>query len=218
MIAHIDLYPKVEYIVEMNSQELKSKSTNELAEFKRQLKSVFRRIKTDRERFDKTRGFYKHSGYKMDDLREKIGEIKKIIKDKKNNLEEQVKKSENLSKKRKHEYFIIAELLATDEIKINETKNFLYKGILHEHGAKLSQIINNEFGTKNKAFTLYLNDFRSKTGEKYFLKTNDTDNNLNDKNIRILKKLHNYFSQYKIEVTNKDFLSVFEILKNKKLI
>ena len=88
MIAHIDLYQEVEYIVEMNLQELKNKSTNELAEFKTQLKNVFRRIKTDRERFDKTRGFYKHSGYKMDDLQEKIDEIKKIIKDKK----KQVKK------------------------------------------------------------------------------------------------------------------------------
>ena len=72
MIAHIDLYQEVEYIVEMNLQELKNKSTNELAEFKTQLKNVFRRIKTDRERFDKTKSFYRNSGYKMNDLQEKI--------------------------------------------------------------------------------------------------------------------------------------------------
>ena len=214
MIAHIDLYPEVEYIVEMNLQELKSKSTNELAKFKRQLKNVFRRIKTDRERFDKTRGFYKHSGYKMNDIEEKIDEIKKIIKDKK----KQVKKNEDSQKKRQHQYFIIAELLATNKIKIHGTKNFLYKGVKYKYGAELSEIINDEYDTNNKAFTQYLNDFRSHDGEKYFLKISDKEDNLDEKNIRILKKLHQYFSIRKIEVINKDFIDSFKILKTKNLI
>ncbi|MDG1041150.1 MAG: hypothetical protein P8P00_09785 [Polaribacter sp.] len=210
MIAHIDLYQEVEYIVEMNLQELKNKSTNELAEFKTQLKNVFRRIKTDRERFDKTKSFYRNSGYKMNDLQEKIDEIKEVIRYK--------KKIEDSSKKPKYEYFIIADLLATNKIEIQEKKIFLYKEIKYEYGAELSEIINNEFGTKNKAFTQYLNDFRSQAGEKYFLKIFDNDNNLDEKNIRILKKLSKHFSKEKTEVINKDFISVFKILKNKNLI
>lgn len=210
MIAHIDLYQEVEYIVEMNLQELKNKSNNELAEFKTQLKNVFRRIKTDRERFDKTKSFYRNSGYKMNDLQEKIDEIKEVIRYK--------KKIEDSSKKPKYEYFIIADLLATNKIEIQEKKIFLYKEIKYEYGAELSEIINNEFGTKNKAFTQYLNDFRSQAGEKYFLKIFDNDNNLDEKNIRILKKLSKHFSKEKTEVINKDFISVFKILKNKNLI
>ena len=210
MIAHIDLYQEVEYIVEMNLQELKNKSNNELAEFKTQLKNVFRRIKTDRERFDKTKSFYRNSVYKMNDLQEKIDEIKEVIRYK--------KKIEDSSKKPKYEYFIIADLLATNKIEIQEKKIFLYKEIKYEYGAELSEIINNEFGTKNKAFTQYLNDFRSQAGEKYFLKIFDNDNNLDEKNIRILKKLSKHFSKEKTEVINKDFISVFKILKNKNLI
>ena len=214
MIAHIDLYPEVEYIVEMNLQELKNKSTNELAEFKTQLKNVFGRIKTDRGRFDKTKSFYRDSGYKMNDLKEKIDEIKEVIRYKKKHI----KKIEDSSKKPKYEYFIIAELLATNKIEIQEKKIFLYKEIKYEYGAELSKIINNEFGTKNKAFTQYLNDFRSQGGEKYFLKIFDNNNNLDEKNIRILKKISNHFSKEKIKVINKEFISVFKFLKNKNLI
>jgi len=214
MIAHIDLYQEVEYIIEMNSQDIKIKSIEELADFKTQLKNVFSRIKTDRKRFDKTKSFYRDSSYKMNDLKEKIDEIKKIIKYKKKHI----KKIEDSSEKPKYEFFIIAELLATNKIEIQEKKIFLYKEIKYKYGAELSKVINNEFETNNKAFTQYLNDFRSQAGEKYFLKTSGSEHNLEEKNIRILKKLSKHFSKEKIKVINKDFLFVFKILKNKNLI
>jgi len=59
MNAHIDLYPEVEHIVEMNSKDFKIKSIDELSDLKAQLKNVWRRIKTDRKRFDKTKSFYR---------------------------------------------------------------------------------------------------------------------------------------------------------------
>ena len=214
MNAHIDLYPEVEHIVEMNSKDFKIKSIDEISDLKAQLKNVWRRIKTDRKRFDKTKSFYRDSGYRMNDLEEKIDVIKKIIKNKK----KQTGKIKDLPKKPKHEYFIIAQLLATDKIKIQSKKNFLYKGIKYEYGAELSKVINDENYINNLAFTQYLNDFKSKSGDKYFLKTSDVENNLNDKNIRILKKLHQYFLNHKIEVINKDFLDSFKILKTKNLI
>ena len=169
MNAHIDLYPEVEHIVEMNSKDFKIKSIDELSDLKAQLKNVWRRIKTDRKRFDKTKSFYRDSGYRMNDLEEKIDVIKKIIKNKK----KQTGKIKDLPKKPKHEYFIIAQLLATDKIKIQSKKNFLYKGIKYEYGAELSKVINDENYINNLAFTQYLNDFKSKSWDKYFLKTSD---------------------------------------------
>ena len=114
----------------------------------------------------------------MNGLKEKIDEIKKVIKHQKKHI----KKIENSSKKPKYEFFIIAELLATNKIEIQEKKVFIYKEIKYEFGAELSKVINNEFGTKNQAFTQYLNDFRSQAGDKYFLKTSDNEKNL-DKRI-----------------------------------
>jgi|TARA_R110002050_G_scaffold290419_1_gene444115 hypothetical protein len=214
MNAHIDLYQEVEYIVEMDAKKLEKKSISELTEFKTQLKNVYRRIKTDRERFDKTKSFYRDSGYRMNDLKEKIDDIKKIIKHKK----KPEKKIEDLSKKPKHEYFIIAELLATNKIEIHEKKIFQYKDIKYKSGAELGRVINSDFGTKNKAFEQYLNDFKSQTGGKYFLEILDKENNLDEKNVKILKKVFEYFSDNQIEPMNNKFLDSFEILKEKNLI
>ncbi|WP_298946133.1 hypothetical protein [uncultured Polaribacter sp.] len=213
MNAHIDLYQEVEPIIEMNSKDLKIKSIDELSDLKAQLKNVCRRIKTDRKRFDKTKSFYRDSGYKMNDLDEKIDEIKKIIKDK----GKQTEKIKDLSKKPKYEYYIIAKLLATNKIEIQEEK-FLYKGIKYMNGGELSKIINNEYGINNQAFTQYLTDYRSKGGEKYFLKTFDSDDKPDKKNIKILKKLNQYFSDNQIIVSNKEFISSFKTLENKNLI
>lgn len=213
MNAHIDLYKEVEYIVKRNSNQLENNSTTELKEFKTQLKNVYRRIKTDRERFDKTKSFYRDSGYKMNDLEEKIYEIKKIIKGKK----KQTEKIEDLSKEPKYEYYIIAKLLATNKIEIQEEK-FLYKGIKYMNGGELSRIINDEYGMNNQAFTQYLNDYKSKGGEKYFLNTFDSDNKPENKNIKILKNLNQYFSDNQIIVSNKEFISSFKILEDKNLI
>lgn len=214
MNAHIDLYKNVEFIVEMNSNQLENNSISELTEFKLQLKNVHRRIKSDRERYNKTKSFYRDSSYRMNDIKEKIGEIKNIIKHKK----KPEKKIEDLSKKPKHEYFILAELLATNKIEIHEKKIFQYKDIKYKSGAELGRVINIDFGTKNKAFEQYLNDFKSQAGGKYFLEILDKENNLDEKNVKILKKVFEYFSDYKIEPINKKFLDSFEILKEKNLI
>jgi hypothetical protein len=209
MNAHIDLYRKVEYIVETSSKELENYSIIELTEFKKQLKNVYKRIKIDRERFDIKKSFYRNSGERMSDLMEKIDEIKIIIKNK-----EKIKKKINDSpKKPEYEYFIIAELFATNKIEIHEKTRFFYKDIYYEYGAELSKVINNEFGTNNQAFTQYLNDFKSQSGEKYFLEPSN-----DKKNIRILRKVFEYFSNYQIEVVNEEFTKSFKILKDKNLI
>lgn len=214
MNAHIDDYKDVKHLVEMNPKQFENYSNYELKEFKIQLKNIYRRIKTDRKRFNKTKSFYRDSGYRMNDLKEKIDEIKNIIKHKK----KPEKKIEDLSKKPKHEYFIIAELLATNKIEIHEKKIFHYKEIKYKSGAELGRVINSDFGTKNKAFEQYLNDFKSQTGGKYFIEILDKENNLDEKNVKILKKVFEYFSDNKIEPVNKKFLDSFKILKEKNLI
>ena len=214
MNVHTKLYQEVEYIVEMNLQELKNKSIDELAEFKPQLKNRLRRIKDAREGYDKTKSFYRDSSNMINDLKEKIDEIKKVSKHKKKGI----KKIENSPEKPKPEYYIIAELLATNKIEIKEKESFLYKGIKYESGTELGKIINAQYETNNKAFAQYLNDFKSRTGEKYFLKTSNIENNLDETNIRILKKLYQYFSNHQIKVTNKNFLDSFKILEAENLI
>lgn len=57
MNANIDLYLEVEHIVEMNSKYFKIKSIDKLSDLKAQLKNVWRRIKTGRKGFDKTKFF-----------------------------------------------------------------------------------------------------------------------------------------------------------------
>jgi hypothetical protein len=218
MNSHIDDYKDVKHIVEMNPKQFEKYSNYELEEFKIQLKNVYRRIKADRKNFIKTKSFYRDSGNRMNDLKEKIDKIKNIIKHKKQQEKQQEKKIEDSSKKPKHEYFIIAELLATNKIEIQEKKNFSYKGTNYEKGSTLSKVINDEFGTNNKSFIQYLNDFKTQGGEKYFLKIVHTEGNLDEKNVRILKKVFKYFSENKIKSVNKEFLKSFEILKEKNLI
>jgi hypothetical protein len=218
MNSHIDDYKDVKHIVEMNPKQFEKYSNYELEEFKIQLKNVYRRIKADRKNFIKTKSFYRDSGNRMNDLKEKIDKIKNIIKYKKQQEKQQEKKIEDSSKKPKHEYFIIAELLATNKIEIQEKKNFSYKGTNYEKGSTLSKVINDEFGTNNKSFIQYLNDFKTQGGEKYFLKIVHTEGNLDEKNVRILKKVFKYFSENKIKSVNKEFLKSFEILKEKNLI
>lgn len=82
LAAHIELFKEVVFIVEMNISELENLPIDELYEFKTQLNNVRRRIKTDRKRFDKKKSFYRDSGLRMNDLKEKIDEIKNIIKKK----------------------------------------------------------------------------------------------------------------------------------------
>lgn len=81
--AHQKPYRDIEYIVKMEFKQLESKSITELADYKIELKDVFRRLKTDRQGFDKRKSFYKNAGNKMNDLMAQIDKIKKIIKDKK---------------------------------------------------------------------------------------------------------------------------------------
>lgn len=116
------------------------------------------------------------------------------------------KKKADPSIKRKHQYFIIAELIATNRITI-KNKELFYKDIKYNNGTELSRVLNEEFKTTNKAFTQYLNDFKTQSGEKYFLD-----------NYEILKKLYKHFSDNNINVINKAFLKAFEELKNQNLI
>lgn len=104
----------------------------------------------------------------------------------------------------KYDYFIIAEMLATNQIVVEENL-FVYESKKYEHGYSLNKAIN-EAKDYNppKTFTQYLNDWRSKTGEKYLLDNKDT------KSIKRLRKIKEYFQSNKVEVKNKDFILSFK--------
>lgn len=111
----------------------------------------------------------------------------------------------------KHDYFIIYRMFATNEIEIIEDE-FLYRGKKYESGNGLNKVINstNNF-EPDKKFTQYLNDFKSKSGDKYFLKTFDSViNKPHRKNIKRLREIREYFKESNIKVKNQNFIKAFK--------
>jgi hypothetical protein len=104
--------------------------------------------------------------------------------------------------------FIIAKLLATDKIKI-ENNEFFYKDTSYHSANKLNKVINKELSL-NTTFTQYLNDHRSKTGEKYLLETHDSQKKPITKNINRLRKIRDYLNENNITITNIDFINAFK--------
>jgi hypothetical protein len=107
--------------------------------------------------------------------------------------------------------FIILEMLATNEIKIIDGV-FIYNNRKYAHGHNLGKVINENRGyTSFKNFTQYLNDFKNKTGERYYIDLTDSINDrANDKNIKRLRKFKEYLELKDIQVTNHDFKEAFE--------
>lgn len=118
---------------------------------------------------------------------------------------------EVVSNQTKKDLFIIAELLATNEIQIVKNQ-FIFKGEKYESGYNLNTGLNEFYKYHpKKNFTQYLNDFKSKSGQKYLLETFDSEKNkLDDKNIKRLRKLKKYFDKEKIIILNKDFKEAFK--------
>ena len=113
----------------------------------------------------------------------------------------------------KKDLFIIAELLATNEIQIIKDQ-FIFKGEKYESGNSLNNEVNEFYRYHpKKKFTQYLNDFKSKNGQKYFLETFDSEKNKpDDSNIKRLRKLKKYFDKENIIISNKDFQEAFKRL------
>jgi hypothetical protein len=107
--------------------------------------------------------------------------------------------------------FIILKMLATNEIQIID-EVFFYNNREYVHGNSLNEVINEKKGyNPSKKFTQYLNDFKNKTGEKYYIDLTDSVNNkANDKNIKRLRKFKKYLELKDIQVTNHDFKEAFE--------
>jgi hypothetical protein len=107
--------------------------------------------------------------------------------------------------------FIILEMLATNEIQIID-EVFFYNNREYVHGNSLNEVINEKKGyNPSKKFTQYLNDFRNRTGDKYYLDLIDSVNNkANDTNIERLRKFKKYLKLKNIQVTNHDFKEAFE--------
>jgi hypothetical protein len=92
--------------------------------------------------------------------------------------------------------FIILEMLATNEIQIIDGV-FFYNNREYERGHSLSKVINENKGHKPlKNFTQYLNNFKNKTGDKYYLDLIDSVNNkANKTNIDRLRDFKNILNQ-----------------------
>jgi hypothetical protein len=107
--------------------------------------------------------------------------------------------------------FIILEMLATNEIQIIDGV-FFYNNREYERGNSLNKVINENKGYKPfKKFTQYLNDFRNRTGDKYYLDLiNSVNDKANDTNIERLRKFKKYLKLKNIQVTNHDFKEAFE--------
>jgi hypothetical protein len=107
--------------------------------------------------------------------------------------------------------FIILKMLATNEIQIIDRVLF-YNNQKYSQGHFLSKVINENKGYKPfKNFTQYLNDFKNKTGERYYIDLTDSVNGRpNDKNIKRLRKFKEYLKLKNIQVTNHDFKKAFE--------
>jgi hypothetical protein len=107
--------------------------------------------------------------------------------------------------------FIILKMLATNEIEIIDGV-FFYKSREYARGNSLNKVINENKGYKPlKKFTQYLNDFKNRTGDKYYLDLIDSVNNkANNTNIERLRKFKKYLKLNNIQVTNHDFKEAFE--------
>jgi hypothetical protein len=112
---------------------------------------------------------------------------------------------------RQRDDFIILEMLATNEIQIID-KVLFYNSQKYSQGHFLSKVINENKGYKPfKNFTQYLNDFKNKTGERYYIDLTDSvSGRANDKNIKRLRKFKEYLKLKNIQVTNHDFKEAFE--------
>jgi hypothetical protein len=121
--------------------------------------------------------------------------------------------TETNQNKQDKDLFIIAELLATNEIQIIKDQ-FIFKGEKYESGNSLNNEVNEFYRYHpKKKFTQYLNDFKSKNGQKYFLETFDSEKNKpDDSNIKRLRKLKKYFDKENIIISNKDFQEAFKRL------
>jgi hypothetical protein len=107
--------------------------------------------------------------------------------------------------------FIILEMLATNEIQIIDGV-FFYNNRQYARGHSLSKVINENKGHKPlKNFTQYLNNFKNKTGDNYYLDLIDSVNNkANETNIDRLRDFKKYLKLKNIQVTNHDFKEAFE--------
>ena len=119
--------------------------------------------------------------------------------------------TETNQNKQDKDLFIIAELLATNKIQLVKNQ-FIFKGEKYENGYNLNTGLNEFYKYHpKKNFTQYLNDFKSKSGQKYLLETFDSEKNkLDDKNIKRLRKLKKYFDKEKVIILNKDFKEAFK--------
>jgi hypothetical protein len=112
---------------------------------------------------------------------------------------------------RQRDDFIILEMLATNEVQIIDGV-FFYNNRKYARGHSLSKVINENKEYKPlKNFTQYLNNFKNKTGDKYYLDLIDSVNNkANETNIDRLRDFKKHLKLKNIQVTNHDFKEAFE--------
>lgn len=138
----------------------------------------------------------------------KIKEIYKILQEEKPKPPTTI---EHPFENKQRDDFIILEMLATNEIEIIDGV-FFYNSREYARGNSLNKVINENKGYKPfKKFTQYLNNFRNRTGDKYYLDLIDSVNDkANDTNIERLRKFKKYLKLKNIQVTNHDFKEAFE--------
>jgi len=141
--------------------------------------------------------------------------LKNAVNDKAKKTPHQESKKQRFKKVEK-QFFVIAELLATNEVEIKENgqREYKFNNTTYFEATKVNKAINKKYNINYK-FNQYLTGFNLNK-DKDLLSLKEQNNLTNYTNLQRLKKIRCYFNKYNIEIVNEDFKEVFRQLDETK--